>query len=618
MEPKKLIEALEEEGWIIAMQEELNQFERNKGYNQHKEIDYEETFSPVARIEAIMIFLAYVAYMGFMVYQMDVKSAFLNVKISNEVYVQQPPGFESSEFPNHVYKLDKALYGLKQAPRAWYLKGTPNLSLWYPKGSGFNLKAYSDLDYIGCNMDRKSTLGGCQILRGKLGCWSEKKQSSMAVSSAEAEYVAVGGCCAQVLRIKSQMADYDVLYDKMSIFCNNTSVIAISNNPVLHSRTKHINIWYHFIRDYILKGDIELHFIPTNLQLADILTKPLVEPSLTRLVAELGTSEWFKKDYIGLVTSWEELVEKFVQKFYQLSDHDEEIKAEEDDDSDDITDIFKIEGNLFDYETTLCNGFNDFNYLLKIDTDLFTFNIQGIGTYEEYELNNTVTRDLEEPWSDNGYHINYYDELADGKLKEETLMHKEKVEESWGNATPGVMKLCAWLINSFGNFHELDYNVLVNLQECWWKINTHDVALFTRLENYGQRPYANFKTKNAHDPYLEINNIFGRNYDTSNADMVVDQWYFMVENGGDMVNKTDGEAMINSIKNGDQPLPRVTQVSIAGTTLTKQPPLKDKSMWSDQEKRVQNIDRLARSLLIQGLLKDIYSLIDSNKTAKDI
>nr|GEW59814.1 hypothetical protein [Tanacetum cinerariifolium] len=80
--------------------------------------------------------------------------------------------------------------------------------------------------------------------------------------------------------------------------------------------------------------------------------------------------------------------------------------------------------------------------------------------------------------------------------------------------------------------------------------------------------------------------------------------------------QTDGEAMINSIKNGDQPLPRVTQVSIAGTSSTEQPPLKDKSMWSDQEKKIQKIDRLARSLLIQGLLNDIYSLIDRNKTAK--
>ncbi|GKD80577.1 hypothetical protein Tco_1347416 [Tanacetum coccineum] len=111
----------------------------------------------------------------------------------------------------------------------------------------------------------------------------------------------------------------------------------------------------------------------------------------------------------------------------------------------------------------------------------------------------------------------WYDKLADRMLKEETLMHKSKVEESWGNATPSVMKLCAWLINSFGNFHELDYNVLVRLQEFWWKNNAHEVAPFTRSESYGQKSYANIKTEKAHDPYLEINNIFGRNYDTSNT-----------------------------------------------------------------------------------------------------
>ncbi|GKB77340.1 hypothetical protein Tco_0944235 [Tanacetum coccineum] len=140
-----------------------------------------------------------------------------------------------------------------------YLKETPNLGLWYPKGSGFDLKAYSDSDYAGCNLDRKSTSGGCQILRGKLVCWSVKKQSSIAMSSTE-----------------------------VPIFYDNNSAIAISFNPVLHSRTKHIDIRYHFIRDHILKGDIELHFVPTELQLADIFTKPLAEPSFTRLVAELG------------------------------------------------------------------------------------------------------------------------------------------------------------------------------------------------------------------------------------------------------------------------------------------------------------------------------------------
>ncbi|GJZ84398.1 hypothetical protein Tco_0649737 [Tanacetum coccineum] len=143
------------------------------------------------------------------------------------------------------------------------LKCTPSLGLWYPKCSGFDLKGYSDSDYVGCNMDRKST-------------------------SAKAEYVAAAGCCANILWMKSQLTDYDIIYEKVPIFCDNTSAIAISNNPVLHSRTKHIDIRYHFIKDHILKGDIELHFIPTQYQLADIFTKPLDEPTFKRLICELG------------------------------------------------------------------------------------------------------------------------------------------------------------------------------------------------------------------------------------------------------------------------------------------------------------------------------------------
>ncbi|GKD43062.1 retrovirus-related pol polyprotein from transposon TNT 1-94, partial [Tanacetum coccineum] len=273
---------------------------------------------------------------------MDVKRAFLNGKISKEVYVEQPTGFESSKYPNHVCKLNKALYGLKQAPRAWYetlskfltqhkfVRGfqikqdSRRISICQEKYVKDLLKKYdlADCASVKCPMlppnnlgpdesgvsvnetqyqanpkeshlvavkriFRKSTSGGCQILGGKLVCWSAKKQTSVAMSSAEAEYVAAAGCCAQVLWIKSQLADYDVLCDKVLIFCDNTSAIAISNNRVLHSRTKHIDIRYHFIRDHILKGDIELHFVPTNLQLADIFTKPLAEPSFTRLVAEL-------------------------------------------------------------------------------------------------------------------------------------------------------------------------------------------------------------------------------------------------------------------------------------------------------------------------------------------
>ncbi|GKA35197.1 retrovirus-related pol polyprotein from transposon TNT 1-94 [Tanacetum coccineum] len=139
VKPKTYKEALEESCWIEAMQEELHEFERlevkldelggvlkNKarlvarGYRQEEGIDFKESFAPVARLEAVRIFIAFAAHMNMVVYQMDVKTTFLNDIIREEVYVSQPDGFVDGENPNHVYKLKKALYGLKQAPRAWY------------------------------------------------------------------------------------------------------------------------------------------------------------------------------------------------------------------------------------------------------------------------------------------------------------------------------------------------------------------------------------------------------------------------------------------------------------------------------------------------------------------
>ncbi|GJS38352.1 retrovirus-related pol polyprotein from transposon TNT 1-94 [Tanacetum coccineum] len=177
--------------------------------NQHEGINYDKTYAPVTRLEAIRIFLAFSTYMNFIVYQMDVKSAFLNGKLKEEVYVKQPLGFESSEFPNHVCKSEKALYGLKQVPRACKNLSSENpnnlgrdlngKSINETQYRGFDLKGYSDSDYAGCNMDRKSTLGACQLLRGKLVCRSAKKQQSIAMSSAEVEYVAAAGCYANIL-----------------------------------------------------------------------------------------------------------------------------------------------------------------------------------------------------------------------------------------------------------------------------------------------------------------------------------------------------------------------------------------------------------------------------------
>ncbi|GKE46967.1 retrovirus-related pol polyprotein from transposon TNT 1-94, partial [Tanacetum coccineum] len=349
-----------------------------QGYSQEEGIDYDETFAPVTRMKAISIFLAFDTYMNFKVYQIDVKSAFINGKLKEEVYVKQPPGFESNEFLDYVCKLDKALYGLKQAPKAWYenlstfliqnkyTRGRIDNTLFICKSKGdvlfvqvyvddiifsstsyklckqfeklmtkkfemsmigeltyflvlqikhddkgisicqeqytgnllkkyeisnsssvktpmvppnnlgpdlagklvnetsyrgmivslmyltttrpdiqssivlcFDLKGYLDSDYVGCNMDKK-------------------------ITAAKAEYVVAVRYCASILWMKSQLSDYDIHYKMVTIFCDNTSAIAISNNPVLHSRTKHIDIRYHLIRDHILKGDNELHFIPTE------------------------------------------------------------------------------------------------------------------------------------------------------------------------------------------------------------------------------------------------------------------------------------------------------------------------------------------------------------------
>ncbi|GJS78511.1 putative ribonuclease H-like domain-containing protein [Tanacetum coccineum] len=504
IEPKKISEALEDESWVDAMQEELLQFKiqkvwilvdlpngkraigtkwvyrnkkdergvvvRNKarlvalGYRQEEGIDYDEVFAPVARIEAIRIFLAFASYMGFIVYQMDVKSAFLYGTIDEEVYVSQPLGFVDPKYPKKVYKVVKALYGLHQAPRAWYatlstfllkngyrrgtidktlfikkdkkdimlvqvyvddiifsstkkswcdefealmksrfqmssmgeltfflglqvkqkedgifisqdkyvveilkkfdfasvktastpietqkplvkdeeaadvdvhlyrsmigslmyltasrpdimfavcacsrfqvtpktshlhavkrifryLKGKPKLGLWYPRVSSFDLEAYSDSDYAGANLDRKSTTGGCQFLGRRLISWQCKKQTIVATSTTEAEYVAAANCCGQVLWIQNQMLDYGFNFMNTKIYIDNESTICIVKNPVFHSKTKHIAIRHHFIRDAYEKKLIQVLKIHTDDNVADLLTKAFDVSRFNFLIVNIG------------------------------------------------------------------------------------------------------------------------------------------------------------------------------------------------------------------------------------------------------------------------------------------------------------------------------------------
>ncbi|XP_073128997.1 secreted RxLR effector protein 161-like [Henckelia pumila] len=139
-----------------------------------------------------------------------------------------------------------------------YLKRTQNVGLWYAKHNSFNLVGYSDADYAGCKLDRKSTSGSCQFLGDRLISWFSKKQTSIATSTTEAEYLAAESCCAQLLWIQQQLRDYGIEEHDSPIFCDNTSTIAITYNPILHSRTKHIEVRHHFIQDHTIKKNIRL------------------------------------------------------------------------------------------------------------------------------------------------------------------------------------------------------------------------------------------------------------------------------------------------------------------------------------------------------------------------
>nr|GFB12603.1 copia protein [Tanacetum cinerariifolium] len=169
-----------------------------------------------------------------------------------------------------------------------YLRGTVNTGLWYTKDSGFELTGFLDADYAGCKDTFKSTSGGAQFLGKKLVSWSSMKQDCMALSTAKAEYVSLSACCAQVLWMRTQLTDYGLNFTKIPIYCDLKSAIAISCNPVQHSRTKHIAVRYHFIKEHVEKGMIELYFIKTDYQLADIFTKALPADHFNYLVRRLG------------------------------------------------------------------------------------------------------------------------------------------------------------------------------------------------------------------------------------------------------------------------------------------------------------------------------------------
>ena len=402
-------------------------------------VDFDESFAPVARLESIHILLSIACIMDFKLYQMDVKCAFLNGFLNEEVFVEQPKGFQDPHFPDHVLRLKKTLYGLKQAPRAWYdrltnylldrgfqrgyadqtlfvkkdenyllvaqvyvddmvfratinacaikfseemkkefemsmvgeltfflglqvkqrkdgifisqekyvrnlvkkfgldskmhastpmssftklsldssrvevsptlyrsiigsllyltasrldivfivgvcacyqaapkeshltavkriihyINGTPEYGLWYSKDPNDCLASYSDADWAGSVDDRKSTSSGCFYLKNNL-------VSSMSLSTTKAEYIAVKSCCTQLLWMKKLLHDYRIPQETMSVFCDNTSTINLFKDPAQHLKSKHIEIFYYFIRDLVEDKIVCLEFIHTDNQKTNI------------------------------------------------------------------------------------------------------------------------------------------------------------------------------------------------------------------------------------------------------------------------------------------------------------------------------------------------------------
>ncbi|GJT07958.1 retrovirus-related pol polyprotein from transposon TNT 1-94 [Tanacetum coccineum] len=169
-----------------------------------------------------------------------------------------------------------------------YLKGTINMGLWYPKDNAMSLTAYADADHAGCQDSRRSTSGSAQFLGDRLVSWSSKKQRSTAISTTEAEYIAMSGCYAQILWMRSQLKDYRFNFNKIPLYYDNKSAIALCCNNVQHSRSKHIDIRHHFIREQVENRVVELYFVETNYQLADILTKALPRERFEFLLPRLG------------------------------------------------------------------------------------------------------------------------------------------------------------------------------------------------------------------------------------------------------------------------------------------------------------------------------------------
>ena len=169
-----------------------------------------------------------------------------------------------------------------------YVDGTCDYGFFYSKDSNLSLARFPDSDQAGNADDKKSTIGGCFYVGANHVAQMSKKKNSVSLSTAEVEYITAGSCCSQLLWIKKLLSDYGISQDTMVVYCNNSSAIDISKNPVQHSKTKHIEIRYHFIRDLVKRKIVSLEYIPTECQNADIFIKPLDRSKFETLCQVIG------------------------------------------------------------------------------------------------------------------------------------------------------------------------------------------------------------------------------------------------------------------------------------------------------------------------------------------
>ncbi|GJU85465.1 retrovirus-related pol polyprotein from transposon TNT 1-94 [Tanacetum coccineum] len=311
-------DALTQACWIEAMQEELNEFERLKVWElvprPYKVMVitlnriYKESFAPVAKLNVIRIFLAYAAHMNMIVYQMDVKTGLLNGILREEVYVSQPDEFVDQDNPNHVNSLKK--------PWILHCSSEDNAKIFScdPVDTPMVKKSKLLEDTQGKAIDPtqySGMIGTLMYLTASrpnltFAVYMCARQKSVAISSTKAEYIALFGCCAQVLWMRSQITDYGLGFNKIPMYCDNKSAIALCCNNVQHSQSKHIDIRFHFIKEQVENRVVDLYFVNMEYQLADIFTKSLGRERIEFFINKLGMRSFMPETLKQLADEAEE------------------------------------------------------------------------------------------------------------------------------------------------------------------------------------------------------------------------------------------------------------------------------------------------------------------------